>query len=135
MCEVAISSKYGDRRVNLLSAGAKRAVASLTRDYCEGREPMPKPGDLEMMLDEAGRPRFIWRTTEVTIKPLVGVDEAFAWDEGEGPDEQVLPQRQHSSHVRLDGLLTLGPHHRDGLGSYVSLSQALGRNKPRGVGC
>ena len=25
-----------------------------------------------------------WRTTEVTIKPLSQVDEAFAWDEGEG---------------------------------------------------
>ena len=29
-------------------------------------------------------PRFIWRTTEVTIKPLSQVDDAFAWDEGEG---------------------------------------------------
>ena len=36
------------------------------------------------MLDGEGRPRFIWRTTEVTIKPLPQVDEAFAWDEGEG---------------------------------------------------
>ena len=37
-----------------------------------------------MMLDGERRPRFIWRTTEVTIKPLSQVDEAFAWDEGEG---------------------------------------------------
>ena len=37
-----------------------------------------------MMLDGEGCPRFIWRTTEVTIKPLSEVDEAFAWDEGEG---------------------------------------------------
>jgi len=37
-----------------------------------------------MMLDGKGCPRFIWRTTEVTIKPLSQVDEAFAWDEGEG---------------------------------------------------
>jgi uncharacterized protein YhfF len=36
------------------------------------------------MLDGKGRPRLIWRTTEVTIKPLFQVDEAFAWDEGEG---------------------------------------------------
>jgi hypothetical protein len=38
----------------------------------------------------ASRSRFAranvgrWRTTEVTTKPLVEVDEAFAWDEGEG---------------------------------------------------
>jgi len=37
-----------------------------------------------MMLDGERRPRFIWRTTEVAIKPLSEVDEPFAWDEGEG---------------------------------------------------
>jgi uncharacterized protein YhfF len=36
------------------------------------------------MLDDEGQPRFIWRTTGVTSKPLSQVDEAFAWDEGEG---------------------------------------------------
>src|SRR5262249_36313347 len=35
-------------------------------------------------LDGKGRPRFIWQTTEVTIKPLSQVDDAFARDEGEG---------------------------------------------------
>jgi len=44
----------------------------------------PRPGDFVMMLDGEGRPRFIWRTTEIKIKPLSEVDEAFAWDEGEG---------------------------------------------------
>jgi len=38
------------------------------------------------MPDGEGRPRFIWRTTEVMIKPLSQVDEKFAWDEGEGDD-------------------------------------------------
>jgi uncharacterized protein YhfF len=37
-----------------------------------------------LMLDGQTRPRFIWLTTEVTIKPLSQVDEAFAWDEAEG---------------------------------------------------
>jgi uncharacterized protein YhfF len=69
---------------DLVVAGIKRATASLARDYGEGREPIPRPGDFVMMLDGKGRPRFIWRTTEVTIKPLSQVDDAFAWDEGEG---------------------------------------------------
>src|SRR5712671_2328325 len=64
---------------DLVIAGIKRATASLARDYSEGREPMPRPGDFVMMLDAAGHPRFISRATEVTIKPLVEVDEAFAW--------------------------------------------------------
>jgi uncharacterized protein YhfF len=52
---------------------------------------MPKPGDFVMMLDGERRPRFIWRTTEVTIKPLSQVDDAFAWEEGEGgPDARLV---------------------------------------------
>jgi uncharacterized protein YhfF len=39
------------------------------------------------MLDGVGRPRFIWRTSEVTIKPPSQVDEAFSWDAGEGDQE------------------------------------------------
>jgi len=55
---------------DLVIAGIKRATASLARDYDEGREPTPTPGDFVMMLDGEGRPRFIWSTTEVMIKPL-----------------------------------------------------------------
>src|SRR5260370_34131171 len=32
---------------------------------------------------------FIWRTTEVTIKPLFQVDKAFGWDEG-GPHARLV---------------------------------------------
>ena len=78
------SPEMATELADLVVAGIKRATASLARDYGEGREPMPKAGDFVMMLDGTGCPRFIWRTTEVTIKPLSRVDEAFAWDEGEG---------------------------------------------------
>jgi ASCH domain len=64
---------------DLVIAGIKRATASLARVYGEGCEPIPRPGDLVLMLDGEGRARFIWRTTEVTIKPLSQVDVAFAW--------------------------------------------------------
>ena len=78
------SPEMATELADLVIAGIKRATASLARDYGEGREPTPRPGDFVIMLDGEGRPRFIWRTTEVTIKPLSQVDEAFAWDEGEG---------------------------------------------------
>jgi uncharacterized protein YhfF len=78
---------------DLVIAGIKRATASLARDYGEGREPTPRPGDFVIMLDGEGHPRFIWRTTEVTIKPLSQVDEAFAWDEGEGDRTRRLVAR------------------------------------------
>jgi hypothetical protein len=50
---------------------------------------MPRPGDFVIMLNGVGRPRFICRTTEVPIKPLFQVDQAFAWDEG-GPHARLV---------------------------------------------
>jgi uncharacterized protein YhfF len=78
------SPEMATELAGLVIAGMKRATASLARDYGNGREPIPNLGDFVMMLDGERRPRFIWRTTEVTLKPLSEVDEAFAWDEGEG---------------------------------------------------
>ena len=39
---------------------------------------------LALVLYGADRPRAIWRTRTVDVKPLGEVDSAFAWDEGEG---------------------------------------------------
>ena len=68
----------------LMLAGTKRATASLVRDFKTTGEPLPQPGDYVIVVDGAYKPRCIWQTTEVTIKPLIEVDAAFAWDEGEG---------------------------------------------------
>ena len=78
------SPEMATELADLVIARTKRATASLGRDYGNGREPTPKPGDFVIMLNGEGHPGFIWRTNEVTIKPLSQVDEAFAWDEGEG---------------------------------------------------
>jgi uncharacterized protein YhfF len=68
----------------LMLAGTKRATASLVRDFERTGEALPQPGDYVIVVDGACNPRCIWQTTEVTIKPLIEVDDAFAWDEGEG---------------------------------------------------
>lgn len=67
----------------LVRDGPKRATTSLVADYGEG-EPMPRPGDHSVILDGEGRPLCIVRTASVEIRPFGEVDEAFAWDEGEG---------------------------------------------------
>ena len=77
------SAELANELVDLMLAGRKRATASLARDF-EGEEPLPKVGDYVLVVDGTATPRCIWRTTEVTIKPLIEVDDAFAWDEGEG---------------------------------------------------
>ena len=39
------SAEMATELADLVIAGIKRATASLARDYGEGREPMPRPGD------------------------------------------------------------------------------------------
>lgn len=68
----------------LVVHGPKRATAGLLRDFTLGGEPMPVVGDHVVVVDGRGVPCCIWRTTQVTVKPLIEVDAAFAWDEGEG---------------------------------------------------
>lgn len=77
------SPELANELIHLMLKGPKRATASLARDF-DGEEPLPKAGDHVVVVDGTGAPRCIWRTTEVTIKPLIEVDDAFAWDEGEG---------------------------------------------------
>jgi uncharacterized protein YhfF len=45
---------------------------------------LPRAGDYVVVIDGAGEPRCIWRTTQVEIKPLIEGDAQFAQDEGEG---------------------------------------------------
>ncbi len=72
-----------DELAGLALAGTKCATAGLLRDFAGG-EPMPHVGGHVVLVDGAARPRAVWQTREVRVGPLVGVDEAFAWDEGEG---------------------------------------------------
>lgn len=68
----------------LVRDGPKRATTSRVADYGPDGEPMPKVGDHSVVLDGEGLPICIIRTTAVEICPFGEVDEAFAWDEGEG---------------------------------------------------
>lgn len=68
----------------LVVKGRKRATCSLTRTYAETPETLPKVGDLVVVVDGDGAPQCIWCTTKIEIKPLIEVDDRFAWDEGEG---------------------------------------------------
>lgn len=78
------SAAMADELADLVLKGPKRATAGLLRDFAQGGDPMPEAGGHVVVIDGRGRPRCIWRTTEVAIKPLIEVDTAFAWDEGEG---------------------------------------------------
>ena len=73
-----------DRLLDLVLAGRKTATASAASDYAEADEPLPAVGDLSILLDGAGEPRALIRTTRVQVVPFAAVDAEHAAAEGEG---------------------------------------------------
>ncbi len=73
-----------DKLLDLVINGPKRATAGSMIEYQLEGLPTPTVGDRWIACDGSGRPRAVVRTTEVRVGPLSSVDDAFAWDEGEG---------------------------------------------------
>ena len=84
VCRMGDSAAFADELLQLILTGPKRATACLLRDVEVGGEMMARVGGHVVVLDGAGLPRAIWRTKTVEVKPLDRIDDAFAWDEGEG---------------------------------------------------
>ena len=79
-----VGAEMATELAELTVAGTKRATAGLLCQFGPDGEPPPVVGGYVVLVDGAGCPQAIWRTTEVRIGPLNSVDEQFAWDEGEG---------------------------------------------------
>lgn len=78
------SPEMGDELLDLVLIGRKQATCALAYWYRQPGMRFPAPGDLSIILDGAGRPRCVIRTTQVEIKPITEADAQFAFDEGEG---------------------------------------------------
>ena len=84
-----------DELNGLVLKGQKRATCCLMQQIEIGKEGMARVGGHCVMLDSGDRPVAVWRTTDVSVKPLNQVDEAFAWDEGEGDRTRADWLRMH----------------------------------------
>lgn len=89
-----------DELVELVVAGTKRATVGAVASYVVDDTPMPRVGDLAIVTDGGGVPRAVIRTTEVRVGPLSSVDEAFAWDEGEGERTRSSWLADHAAFFR-----------------------------------
>jgi len=78
------SRELADELVGLVLHGPKRATAGLVADFAVDGEPLPRIGGHWIACDGSGAPRAVLRTVELRIGPIGSVDDAFAWDEGEG---------------------------------------------------
>ncbi|CAM3159926.1 5-formyltetrahydrofolate cyclo-ligase [Leuconostoc rapi] len=98
---VPVSGQFGtadmaDELAQLIIAGTKTATASWAKGYQLDHEPIPKVGDLFIVLDKQSLPVAIIKTTQVIIEKFKFVDERHAYLEGEGDRTLAYWQRVHT---------------------------------------
>jgi len=84
IAEFAFPGPLRDGLVAAILRGDKTATAGLAAEYEEDGEPVPEPGELQVVVDSEGRVVAVIETTEVALVRAGDVDERFARDEGEG---------------------------------------------------
>ena len=91
-------ARLADELLALVLAGRKTATSSALAEYAD--EPLPKVGDVSIVLDAAGDPRALLRTTEVEVLPFDQVGAELAAAEGE--DDLTLEswRREHEVYWR-----------------------------------
>lgn len=89
------SAEMADELIALVLEGTKRATAGSAADYEADGRSLPEVGDMEIVTGGDGRPRAVVVVTEVRVGPLDSVDDAFAWDEGEGDRTRVAWLTEH----------------------------------------
>ncbi|MEP7056851.1 MAG: ASCH domain-containing protein [Caldimonas sp.] len=76
--------RLADGLAELVASGVKRAHATPLRDFEKDLEALPQPGEHLVVLDGAGEPRAIVRTTHVEKRRFNEIDDLFAFEAGEG---------------------------------------------------
>jgi uncharacterized protein YhfF len=95
------SPELAGRLAELVLAGRKRATCWAADDG-----PQTHVGKRMVMLDGAGVPRAIVETVDLTQRPFGEVDEAFAFDEGEGDRTLDYWRRAHRAYFERRGQFT-----------------------------
>ncbi len=93
------SATMADELVGLVLAGTKRATAGALRDYAD-EGCVPAVGDHAVVVRGDGSPAVVLRTTDVRTGALSSVDDAFAWDEGEGDRTRTGWVAAHRAYFR-----------------------------------
>lgn len=92
--------RLADELLALVLDGAKTATASSLAELAATGEPMPRTGDLSILLDGAGHPRALIRTTAVTVLPFREVTAEQAAAEGEDDRTLASWRREHERYFR-----------------------------------
>nr|AMP54181.1 ASCH domain protein [uncultured bacterium] len=82
--------KRADELLGLVLAVIKTGTASSLWEYEFTSDPVPRVGELSIVLDGDGSPRALIETTAVSIVPFDEVTEGHAFSEGEGDRTLVM---------------------------------------------
>ena len=78
------TAEHADSLLRLVMDGVKTGTASSGWDLEAAGEPVPRVGELSIILDGAGQPRVVIETTDVQTVPFTEVSAEHARAEGEG---------------------------------------------------
>ena len=94
-----------DELADLVVRGIKRATAPSVWELEAAGEPIPRAGDLDLIVDARGIARCIIETTHVEVVSFDEVPAAFAAAEGEGDGSLAYWRRVHEAYYArvLDG--------------------------------
>ncbi len=87
------SPEMADALGRLVQYGVKTVTSGLLWEYEASGDPLPVVGDVEVTIDGQGEPLCVTEITEVAIRPFNAIDEAFAYDYGEGDRSLAWWQR------------------------------------------
>lgn len=87
-----------DELAALVLAGRKCATTSLPVEYTSLAEPLPRAGDLSIIVRGDGTPAAIIERLEVVSRPFDEVDERYAAIEGEGDGSLAYWREAHTAY-------------------------------------
>jgi uncharacterized protein YhfF len=91
------SPEMADELGDLIFRGVKTATCSALWEWEAEGKPIPRQGQLTVVLDGSGSPLCIVETTEVTVRQYNEVDAEFAQAEGEGDFSLDYWRQAHQS--------------------------------------
>ena len=94
------SKKLADELAALVRQGIKTATCSALMGYEKDQIPLPKKGDLSIVLDGNGDPVVVIETVSVVVLPFNEVSEQFAFEEGEGDRSLAYWRRADENYFR-----------------------------------
>ena len=84
IAEFAFPGPLRDQLVAAILDGTKTTTSGLVADYEHEGEPLPRPGERQVVVDSAGQPVTVIEIVAVRVLRLKDIDLAHAIGEGEG---------------------------------------------------